>query len=236
MAERDKKRFYWLKLKEDFFKRHDVRIVESMPNGKDYIIFYLKLLCESCSHEGKLRFNSEIPYNEEMLATITNTNVDIVRSAVKIFSSLHLMEVLDDGTYFMTKVETMIGSETGMAKRLREYRKKQQEVTSGLQCNLEIEKDIDIDKEIDIEKEDISNDISKKEKTKRFSKPSINEIESYCKERKNNVDPQRFFDYYESKGWVVGKAPMKDWKAAIRTWEKTSKPKESEFKITQFDV
>ena len=47
MASNDKKKYFWLKLDKDFFKRHDIRIVESMPNGKDYILFYLKLLCES---------------------------------------------------------------------------------------------------------------------------------------------------------------------------------------------
>ena len=65
-----------------------------------------------------------------------------------------------------------------------------------------------------------------KEKTKRevFSKPTIEDITSYCRERNNNVDPQKFYDFYESKGWMVGKAKMKDWKACVRTWERTSKP------------
>ena len=74
MAEKDKK-YYWLKLKRDFFKRHDIQIIEDMPNGKDYILFYVKLLCESVDHDGRLRFNEEIPYNEEMLATISTIYV-----------------------------------------------------------------------------------------------------------------------------------------------------------------
>lgn len=123
MAEKDK-RYYWLKLKRDFFKRHDIKIVESLPNGKEYILFYLKLLCESVDHDGSLRFSDKIPYSEEMLATITNTNVDIVRSAVKLFSQLDMIEVLDDGTYFMNQVEDMIGSETYWAEKKREQRQK----------------------------------------------------------------------------------------------------------------
>ena len=83
------KKFYWLKLQNDFFKRHDIRIIEDMKNGKDYILFYLKLLVESISHEGELRFSQSIPYNEEMLASITNTNIDIVRSAIKLFTELN---------------------------------------------------------------------------------------------------------------------------------------------------
>jgi len=54
----------------------------------------------------------------------------------------------------------------------------------------------------------------------KFSKPSIEEIEAYCIERENNVNPIQFFDYYEANGWRVGKNPMKDWKAAVRTWER----------------
>ena len=59
-------------------------------------------------------------------------------------------------------------------------------------------------------------------KTKRFIKPSLNEVKTYCQERQNNVDAERFVDYYEANGWKVGKNPMKDWKAAVRTWEKNS--------------
>lgn len=54
----------------------------------------------------------------------------------------------------------------------------------------------------------------------RFKKPTLDEITAYCTERKNSVDPQAFFDFYESKGWRVGNQPMKDWKACVRTWER----------------
>lgn len=59
-------------------------------------------------------------------------------------------------------------------------------------------------------------------KQKRFIKPTVKEIADYCRERSNNVDAQIFFDFYESKGWIVGKTPMKDWKAAVRTWEQNA--------------
>lgn len=124
-------RYYWLKLKRDFFKRHDIRIIESMPNGKDYVLFYLKLLCESVDHEGNLRFSEEIPYNEEMLATITNTNVDIVRGAISVFAGLNMMEIMDDGTYFMNEVAKMTGSETEWAKKKRLYRQSQKSLPEG---------------------------------------------------------------------------------------------------------
>ena len=120
----EEKKFYWLKLKNDFFKRQDIRILEEMPNGKDYILFYLKMLLESVEHNGELRFNDTIPYNEQMLATITNTNVDIVRSAMKVFIGLNMLEILDDNTIYMAEVKKLTGCETEYAKKKREYRQK----------------------------------------------------------------------------------------------------------------
>lgn len=67
---------------------------------------------------------------------------------------------------------------------------------------------------------DITNVISK-EKNAKFIPPSVTEVKKYCLERNNNVDPDAFVDFYESKGWMVGKNKMKSWKAAVRTWEHT---------------
>ena len=116
------KKYYWLKLKKDFFKRHDIRIIEAMPNGKDYILFYLKLLVESVDHEGSLRFSDTIPYNDEMLAVITNTNVDIVKTALEVFVNLKMIEVLDDQTIYMSEVEKMIGSAADNDNAIRQKR------------------------------------------------------------------------------------------------------------------
>ena len=125
------KKYYWLKLKRDFFKRHDIRIIEEMPNGKDYILFYLKMLLESIDHEGELRFSDTIPYNNQMLSVITNTNIDIVKSAMEVFIGLKMIEILDDSTIFMGEVQRLIGSETAGAERVRKHRQNQK----ALQCN-----------------------------------------------------------------------------------------------------
>lgn len=152
MAESEK--FYWLRLKRDFFKRHDITLVETMENGKDYVLFYLKLLCESIDHNGNLRFSETIPYNEKMLSVITNTNIDIVKSAIQVFQELNMIEVLDDGTLFMQEITTMIGSETKWAEKKREYRK----AIKG-QCPHDVltmsdkRKSIEKEKETEIEKE-----------------------------------------------------------------------------------
>lgn len=75
---------------------------------------------------------------------------------------------------------------------------------------------------------DYSNDVQAEKtetpKKKRFEKPSVEEVDEYCKERKNGIDAQQFVDFYESKGWKVGNVPMRDWKASVRTWEKRQFP------------
>lgn len=167
------KKFYWLKLKRDFFKRHDIRIIEEMPNGKDYVLFYLKLLLESIDHEGSLRFSDTIPYNEQMLSVITNTNVDIVRSAMKLFIELQLIEIFDDKTIFMGEVEKMIGSESESAERVRKLRQR----NKALLCNGDVQKS-NIEKEIEIKKDkDIELENERKSESS-FTQPTDSENDS----------------------------------------------------------
>ena len=163
----EQKKYYWLKLKRDFFKRHDIRIVEEMPNGKDYILFYLKMLVESVDHEGELRFSDTIPYNEAMLATITNTNLDIVRAAMKIFTELQMIEIMDDGTYYMTEVMKMIGSASNSdhAKRQARYREREKQKQLALEDS--------------VTKSDkrVTHDVTNSDESKRKSKSKRKEIE-----------------------------------------------------------
>ena len=226
------KKYYWLRLKRDFFKRHDVRVVESMPNGKDYLIFYLKLLCESVDHDGFLRFSETIPYNEQMLATITDTNIDIVRSAIEVFSQLELIEIMDDGTYYMNKVEKMIGSasqdeETRESTRLRvqKYRQKQKaliecERYSNVTCNgeIELEKEKEIEIESDIEKEKYKKEKEPKIKFGEYQnvKLTMKEYDKLANDLTTTVRDEciKFLDaYIEEKGYK-----SKSHNLAIRRW------------------
>lgn len=75
---------------------------------------------------------------------------------------------------------------------------------------------------------DIKGESVRGEKTKHFIPPSVEEVEQYCLERSNNIDAQSFIDFYESKGWMIGKNKMKDWKAAVRTWERSRKQENKE--------
>ena len=146
------KKYYWLKLKDDFFERDEIKIIESQKNGKDYINFYLKLLLKSVKTEGTLRFKDAIPYNLDMLSTITNCNIDTVNTAINTFISLGLMEKWEDGTFYMLEVQNMVGSETSSAERVRKHRLKN---TKPLQCNnnvINCNTEIEIELELETEK------------------------------------------------------------------------------------
>ena len=80
----------------------------------------------------------------------------------------------------------------------------------------EVEIEVEIEKENECYREKTPNGVEKKQ---RFVPPTVEQVAEYCLKRGNKVDPQRWHDHYSAKGWVVGKSPMKDWKAAVRTWE-----------------
>ncbi|MDW7941166.1 phage replisome organizer N-terminal domain-containing protein [Enterococcus faecium] len=159
----DNKRYYYLKLKENFFDSDEMVLLESMPDGYIYSNILLKLYLRSLKHEGKLMFNDRIPFNSTMLATITRHSVGVVEKAVQIFRDLQLIEVLDNGAIYMSDIQSFIGKSSTEADRKREYRKKIEEAKRNLitggqvsdkcpdkttpELEIEIEKDIDIDKE-----------------------------------------------------------------------------------------
>lgn len=156
------KKFYWLKLKDDFFETEEIKLIENMENGKDYIIFLLKLRLKSINSDGLLNFKGIMPYNEKMLSTITNTNIDIVKSALEILQKLKLITIFDDGTIYMEQIKELIGSETHWATKKRQYREKLKDkednvlglsstCPSHVRQEKEIEIEKDIDKELDIE-------------------------------------------------------------------------------------
>lgn len=225
-------RFYWLKLHRDFFKRHDIQIVEAMPNGKDYILFYLKLLVESVDHEGRLRFSDTIPYNVAMLSAVTHTNEDIVKGALDVFiNQLGMITLLDDATLYMNEVEGMIGSASNgdNARRQQRFRENQKALAltdSNGNSNGCVTEIVTLSNENSNESKSKSKsknikEINKEKSTNKFVPPTLEEIEAYCKQRNNKVNPKAFFDYFTEGKWKDAKGnPVRNWKQKIITWEK----------------
>ena len=200
----DNKRYYYLKLKENFFDSDEMVLLESMPDGYIYSNILLKLYLRSLKHEGKLMFNDRIPFNSTMLATITRHSVGVVEKAVQIFRDLQLIDVLDNGAIYMSDIQSFIGKSSTEADRKREYRKKIEEAKRNLitggqvsdKCPDKTTPELDIEIEKDIEK-----DIDKEEKKGKYSdehlrlakKMQSNLTEDFPKEM-NKVDIEKWAD------------------------------------------
>ena len=227
----DNKKYYYLRLKDNFFDSDELKILESMKDGYLYSNILLKLYLRSLKNDGKLVVNDRIPYNAEMLASVTGHQVGTIKQALSMFKELGLIEILENGAIYMLDIQNFIGKGSTEADRQRLYdrrisdERKQKKLTQSRNLEEILKKstpeiEIALEKEIKIEKE-IDSSASTTTKRKRFEKPSISDIKQYCIERNNNVNAEHFFDYYESNGWKVGKNSMKDWKAAVRTWERS---------------
>ena len=118
----DKTKYYYLKIKENFFDTEDMKLLESMENGYLYSNILMKMYLLSLKHGGELIYKERIPYNSKMLATILNHNIAIVEKAIKIFESLGLIEILDSGAIFMLDIQNYIGKSSDEADRKRQYR------------------------------------------------------------------------------------------------------------------
>ena len=111
--------------------------------------------------------------------------------------------------------KSMLGIKSNKAYTLDVSKMDTECIQNGYIGKVSIDKD-SIDK-------DSKEESAREEKAKRFYPPTIDEVKQYCEERKNNIDPMAFIDFYSSKGWMIGKNRMKDWKAAVRTWERKRK-------------
>ena len=120
----DNKKYYYLKLVDNFYERDEMIILESMPDGYMYSNILLKLYLRSLKNEGKLMFNNRIPYNASMLANVTRFPVAVVEKAIAIFKELGLIEVLDNGAIYMLDIQNFIGKSSTEADRKRLYRSK----------------------------------------------------------------------------------------------------------------
>ena len=124
---KENKRYFWLKLEDNFFEDDTITWLEEQPSGKEYIIFYLKLCLSSLKDNGNLiRYvgNTLLPYDVKALARLTNTNEDTVRVAMNLFEKIGLVQIKDTGEIYMSQINEMIGSETEVAKRVRKHRAK----------------------------------------------------------------------------------------------------------------
>lgn len=246
------KKYFWLKLMNDFFQQPKMKKLRKVAGGDTYTIIYLKMQLLSLKTDGKLYFDSvEETFAEELALTI-DEDEDNVLFTLMYLQKQGLIEQVTEREYALPETMQRIGSEsdsTERVRRLRERRKEAEKLTGQglaalpegsktLQCNadettcnteIEIEKEIESDLEIEREGEKNGSGVDTPEtpparkKSSRFVPPSLEEVKAYCAERGNLVDAERFYNYYTAANWYRGNTKIKDWRACVRTWEQKEK-------------
>lgn len=148
------KRLFWVKLKNDFYAQPEIKLMMAEDQGGDMVVLYQQLLLMSLEFNGFLRYSEALPYDHRKIAVVTNYKVEFVEKALNLFVELGVVEMLDDGTLYFTKLVDCVGSETEWAGKKREYRSKEDNVPGvSSNCPTDIEKEINSNSEIDSDME-----------------------------------------------------------------------------------
>lgn len=140
------KKYYWLKLHEGFFDTNEIKALEDMENGGEYVMLWLKLLLKSLKFTreqntmGLLKFNDLIPWSPELMASSFNVSKEIATGAVTMFVKLGMVTVTESGEMWANEIEEMIGSESDSTERVRKHRAKMKQLQIPLQCNSDVTK------------------------------------------------------------------------------------------------
>lgn len=209
----ENKKYYWLKLKEDFFEEKQIKYLRSLPDGDKLLIAYLKMQLKSLKTEGFIQYDKILPSNIEELAMILDEDINIVKLMISALQQVGAIEILDDGSFYMIAMQDLIGKEGESAERVRQFR--QREKQKALQCNNDVTKcniEIEIrdrekrkDKDIEIDKNIYAQNSSEKAKV----------LEKWQTQFK------QFYDEY----------PRKVAKKNVESWFKNNKPNDELFNL-----
>lgn len=218
----------WIKITTDMFDNRKIRYIRKLPSGDEMVLIWVMLLTLAgrCNAGGYIMLTENFPYTLKMIADEFDFDANVVALALETFENLNM--VSNDANCLRITGWEEYQSVEGMEKIREQNRERQARfkaknktpllgnVTDNVTVTLSNATDIEEEKDKEIE---LRNTIKEKPARKTFVRPTIDEVAAYCKERGNKINPQRFMDYYDSNGWVVGRNHMKDWKATIRTWE-----------------
>lgn len=201
----DNHKYYYLKLKDNFFEDESIVVLESMTDGYIYSNILLKMYLKSLKGEGKLMFNNRIPYNSQMLAQVLRHSVGDIERAIGIFKELELIEILDNGAIYINDIQNFVGKSSTEADRIRAYRakieqekgQKKIELSDSYICTPE--KEIEIEIELEIDKE------IKKETEKKKPLP----------DKSDDIPYKKIIDYLNQKANKNYKATSKATKSCI---------------------
>lgn len=159
----DNRKYYYMRVQENFYEREEIKLLESMDNGILYSNILMKLYLKSLKRDGQLMFNDVIPYTPEILSKILNVEVGTMRFALDLFKQLGLVEIFDNGAIFMLNIQEFIGKTSTEADRKKAYRLKIEKAKGQMSGQIEDKStpEIELDKELELKKKKENN---KKEK------------------------------------------------------------------------
>lgn len=179
------KKFYWLKLKDNFFQQKEIKKLRKIAGGDTYTIIYLKLQLLSLENEGVLVYEGVEKDFAEQLSYEIDEDRDNIEITLQFMNANKLIEELEENTFFLPKINECIGKESESAERMRRMRARQKEIkdksvtllrsgdecdVTSVTCDTEKEKELELEKKLDIEKD-------KKEKKKTKKEPTQTEID-----------------------------------------------------------
>lgn len=232
------KRFYWLKLKEDFFRDKAMKKLRKLAGGDTYTIIYLKMMLLSISAKGYLYYEGvEDDFCSE-LALDLDENTEDVKLAVAYLASKNKIERVSEDTYFLPDAAKAIGSETAAAERKRNQREREKNSLSNVvqemnerdnvtplsqpvtTCHIDIDKDIDREKEKDLS--NLSYTVGAENISTFQQHPTLQEVQEFVKQKNIHINVLKFYDYYEKTGWKTKSGqPITNWKGKVYQWAST---------------
>jgi len=155
----ESQRYYYIKLKENYFDQDNIKILESMKNGHTYSLIIIKMYLKACKYDGQLMMTTTIAYDPDdvgILASVLNHDVDHVKEAIRAGIKLDLISIIDGREIWMTEIQNMIGQSSTEADRIREYRKKidNRKILPGVQMYDECTPELEIEKEKELKREE----------------------------------------------------------------------------------
>lgn len=223
----DNKKYYYMRLNENYFDSETQVLLESMPDGYLYSNILLKLYLKSLKNDGRLMFNDKIPYSPQMIATITRHQVGTVEKALEIFKQLNIIDLIDTGAIYMLDIQNFIGKSNTEADRKRAYRKRIENEKGQMssKCPLEIEIELEKEKDININKEQLEKEFEtlwkeypnkqgkakalqsyikarNKDKTEyQYIQDGLKKYLTYCKQNKDWYSPKNGSTWFNQQSW-----------------------------------
>ena len=243
---------HWIKLSTDLFGNRKIKYLRRLPEGNALALIWVMLLtlAGKCSADGTIFLAEDMPYTPDMLAGELGFEESTVLSALDAFAKLGMIGETENGYLFITgweehqnleKLEKIREQNKARKQRQRENEKL---LFSSDNCHAESQRDCHAEENVTPhdchaadknreeenrteEKREEKNTLSAAEPPKKkqaFVPPTVGEVREYCRQRKSNVDPVRFWEYFDTGGWKDSEGkPVRSWKQKLLTWETLSK-------------